>query len=304
MSTSVTSAGLKAAADKVIIAARPVVEMIKLFSTSLTAEASKKGSGVAVEVLNAVAGDFGASNGYTKSAGTIKPATVILNKHKKASYTISDTDALENELDPVWGSLAPTAAKAVAKAAVVDAMALLDYQNAKAVATAAHASLANFAAIRAIAEANGLNPEDCTLVLTPAVYAELLGLLPANVLGTGTAVVAGNIGQFLGFKAVIDAPNASTASAEGVNKGFGFIVPTGALAVAARVVKPLKAGGNLLESGTITDDETGFSFGTRVVIDADQGETTWSVDCLYGAALTYDAATNPNAPRYVQLAVA
>lgn len=304
MSTSVTKAGLKAAADKVILAARPVVEVIRLFSTNISPDSARKGDGVAVEVLSAVAGDFGSSNGYTKSNGTIKPATVTLDKHKKASFTIADTDALENELDPVWGAMTPANAKAVAKAVVTDVMALLTHTNAKAVVTAAHATLANFTAIRSIAEANGLDPADCVLALTPAAYADLLSVIPANVYGSDEAIRMGQIGAFIGFKAVIDAPNATTTSGASETKGFGFIIPTGAIAVAARTVKALKAGGNLLESGTITDDETGFTFGTRVVVDTDQGETTWNVDCLYGAALTYHASTNPNAPRYVQLKTA
>lgn len=304
MATSVTSSGLKAAADKVILASRPVVETLKLFSTSFTLEPSKKGAGVVVQVLNAVAGDFGSSNGYTKSSGTIKPATVILDQHKKASYTIGDTDALENELDPIWGSLAPSAGKAVAKAAVTHAMSILDYNHAKAVVQSGATTLADFTALRAVAEAQGLDPEDCVLILRPAQYAALLAVLPASVIGNGAAITAANIGSFVGFKAVIDAPNATTTSGSGETKGFGFIVPTGALAIAARVRQPLKQGGNLLESGTIQDEETGFPFGTRVVVDADQGETTWNVDTIFGAALTYDASTNPNAPRYVQLKTA
>lgn len=304
MVTSVALSGLKAAADKVIIASNPVVEILKLFSTNCSVESSKKGAGIVVQVLNAVAGDFGASNGYTKSAGTIKPATVIIDQHKKASYTISDTDALENELDPVWANLAPSAGKAVAKAAVAYAMSKLDYTHAKAVVQVATGTLADFTGYRATAEAQGLDPEDCVLALRPAQYATLLGLLPASVIGTSAAITAGNIGAFVGFKAVIDAPNATNQSGASETKGIGFIIPTGALAIAARIVKPLKAGGNLLDSGTITDDKTGFSFGTRVVVDTDQGETTWTVDALFGAALTYDASTNPNAPRYVQLKTA
>jgi hypothetical protein len=303
MATSVTSAGLKAAADKVILASRPAVEELKLFSVNLSVDPSKKGNGVVVEVVSAVAGDFGASNGYTKASGTIKPATVILDQHKKSSFTVSDRDALENELAPCWGTFGPAAGKAVARAAVQYAIGKLDFGNAKAVATAAYETISDFAGIRGIAEENGLDPADCVLVLTPAAYAKALAATPAHVLGDNAAIRAGVLGQFLGFKAVIDAPNASKTSADGVQKGFGFIVPTGALAVAARVVVPVKEGGNLIEFGTVQDDETGFAMGMRVVVDADQGECTWTVDALFGAALTYNATTNPNAPRYVQLAV-
>lgn len=303
MGTSVTSAGMKAAADKAILAARPVVEVLKLFSVDVSPDFAKKGSGVAVEVISAVASDFGANNGYTKSTGTIKPATVVLDQHKKSSFTIADRDVLENELAPVWGMMTPASAKAVAKAVVVHAVGKLDYSHAKAVVTAAHATLANFTAIRAAVEAQDLNPADCTLILTPDAYADLLAVLPANVYGGDEAIRMGQIGAFIGFKAVIDSPNATKTSGDSETNGFGFVVPTGALAVAARVVKPQVAG-ECIEAGTVTDDETGFTFGTRVVANSDQGELTYNVDSLFGAALTYDGSANPNAPRYIQLKTA
>lgn len=301
MATSVTSAGLKAAADKVILASRGVVEALKFFSTDFSVDVAKPGSAVAVEVLNAVAGDFGAQNGYTVSTNTIKPATVTLSQHKKSTYQISDIDALQNDLAPVWSHLAPTAGKAVAAAAVADAIALLTYGNAKAQITQTLSALGDFATVRAGVVAQSLDPADCALILTPAAYATLLTMLPVNVLGSDEALRRAELGSFLGFKAVIESPSAAVASSASANLGWGFVVPTGALAVACRVVAPVKAGGNLIEFGTIQDEETGFAFGQRVVVNADQGNCNWTVDALYGATLTYHATNCPNAPRYLQL---
>lgn len=293
MATSVTSAGLKAAADKIIIASRPSLEILRLFSTDFSVDNAKKGSGVAVEVLSATAGDFGAGNGYTKSTNKIAPANVVLNKHKKSTFTIGDIDALENEFAPVWSNLGPVAGKAVAAAAVADVCAVLTAASAKATVTNSAATLADFCEIRAGVVAEGLDPADCTLLLKPATYATLLSVLPANVLGADEAIRRGQIGAFLGFKAVIEAPSIA-------GEVKGYVVPTGAVAVAARTVQPVKQGGNLVEFGTIQDEETGFVFGQRVVIDADQGTCSWTVDSLYGCALAY--ASDNGAPRHLAVA--
>lgn len=310
MSTSVVSAGLKAAADKVILASRPVVEVIKLFSTNLSVDPAKKGDGVAVEILSATASDFGTSNGYTKSTNSIAPASVLLTNHKKSTYTIGDRDALENELAPCWANLAPTAGKAVAKAIVDVAMGVLDYAHRNAAITKDPATLADFAALRALVVNQKLDPADCVLALIPDYYAKLLAVIPQNILGSDEAIRRGQIGAFLGFKAVIEAPNASTVSGAAVSgvspeNGIGFVIPTGALAIAARVVVPVKEGGNLLEFGTVQDDETGLAFGMRVVIDADQGTCSWTVDALFGAArakqLLSDGEHYNGAPGYLQI---
>lgn len=293
MATSVTSSGLVAAADKVIVASSPVLEQITLFSTDFSLDAAKIGSGVAVEVLSATAGDFGAANGYTVSTNAIKPVTVTLGKHKKSTFAISDVDALQNELAPVWANLAPVAGKAIAKAVVEDVCTLLTSGDAKAKITKDASTLADFAEIRAKVVENGFDPADCTLLLKPEYYARLLAVLPTNVIGDSEAIRRAVIGSFLGFKAVVEAPHITS---------MGFIVPTGAVCVAARAIVPVKAGGNLVEFGTIQDETTGFVFGQRVVVDADQGTCAWTVDALYGVALSAKGADN--APGYLEVVAA
>jgi hypothetical protein len=101
---------------------------------------------------------------------------------------------------------------------------------------------------------------------------------------------------------VVCSPNCSKASAGDANNGIGFIVPEGAIATANRVVVPVRDGGNLIEFGTITDEATGFGFGQRVVVDADQGTCSWSVDTLFGAALSLQSSNG--APGYYQIKTA
>lgn len=307
MATSVTSQGLIAGADKVILAARPYLEFIKLFSTNFKAENAQQYSAVAVNVLAASSEDFGSSAGYTHATNTIKPATVTLNKHRKSTFTIGDVDALKNELAPCWSEMGPKAGEAIGKYAVQQVMALLTYSAATAQVTVATSTLADFTAMHAAALSKNLDPAQCALLLEPVTYSKLLALLPVNVIGSDEAIRSGMIGRFIGFKAVVCAPNASKisgAEVEGVapTKGVGFIVPDGAIATANRVVLPVREGGNLIEFGTITDEATGFAFGQRVVVDADQGTCSWSVDTLFGAALSLQSSNG--APGFYQLVTA
>lgn len=303
MATSVTSQGLVAGADKVILAARPFLEFTKLFSTNFQAVGSTQYSGVAVNVLAAASEDFGAGAGYTHPTNTIKPATITLDHHRKSTFTIGDIDALTNELAPCWGEMGPKAGEAIGKYVVQTIMGLLTYNKAtEQITQAAPAAIADFTAIHAAAIDKGLDPAQCVLIIEPVTYAKLLAALPNSVLGSDEAVRTGMIGRFLGFKAVVCSPNCSKASASSVNKGFGFIVPEGAIACANRVVVPVKEGGNLIEFGTITDEATGFAFGTRVVVDADQGTCSWSVDTLFGAALSLQSSNG--APGFYQLITA
>lgn len=304
MATSVTSQGLVAGADKVILAARPYLEFTKLFSTNFSSIGSTQYSGIAVSVLAASSENFGVGAGYTHPTNTIKPATITLSAHRKSTFTIGDVDALTNELAPCWAEMGPKAGEAIGKYVVQTIMSLLTYSAATAQITQATiASLADFTALHAAAIGKGLDPAQCVLILEPVTYSKLLAVLPQYVIGSDEAIRTGMIGRFLGFKAVVCSPNCSKVSAATpASNGFGFIVPEGAIASANRVVTPVREGGNLVEFGTITDEATGFSFGQRVVVDADQGTCSWSVDCLFGAALSLQSSNG--APGFYQLITA
>ena len=300
MATSVTSQGLIAGADKVILASRPYLEFIKLFSTNFEATNNALYNAIAVNVLSASSEDFGPGAGYTHATNSIKPATVELSSHRKSTYTIGDVDAIKNELAPCWAEMGPKAGEAIGKYVVQSVMGLLTYTAATAQITqATHASLADFTALRAQAMKKDLDPAQCVLLLEPVSYSNLLAVLPANVLGDDEAIRSGMLGRFVGFKAVVCAPNMSLASTGEANNAWALIVPEGAIATANRIVVPVKEGGNLIEFGTITDEATGFAFGQRVVVDADQGTCSWSVDCLFGAALSKQSSNG--APGFYQV---
>lgn len=304
MATSVTSQGLICGADRVILSSRPYLEFVKLFSTNLEPIAGAQYNGIAVNVLAADSENFGVGAGYTHPTASIKPATCTLAYHRKSTFTIGDVDAITNELSPVWSSAAPKAGEAVSKFVVETIMGLFTYSAATAQITqATTSSLADFTALHAATIGKGIDPAQCVLILEPVTYSKLLAVLPQYVIGTEDVLRSGMIGRFLGFKAVICSPNCSKVSAATpASNGFGFIVPEGAVAVANRVVTPIREGGNLLEFGTITDEATGWNFGMRAVTDADQGTLSITVDTLFGAALSKQSSNG--APGFYQLITA
>lgn len=309
MATSLTKKGLLAAADKVIVAARPALEIISQFTTDFSADAVKPGTGVAVDVLAASAETFvKTSANYTHTTGTIKPVIVATDIRKKSTFSLDDVDVLEDETAHLWNKFAPVAGAAVGKELVQSVTGKLTYDKRAAAITLGGSTLADFFALKAYMEGTaGIDASTCVLMLEPTTYSALCSVLNSGIVGDGSVVRGGIIGQALGFKAVYSAPTAPVESADGVNKGKGFIVPENAIAIVNRVVKPLKgAVGNLIEYGEVTDEVSGLTLSHRVVVDQADGECFWTVEGLFGSKLTAsDASGNATgAPGFYQIVVA
>ena len=107
MSTSLTKKGLIAASDKVIVAARPALEIISQFTADFSPEAVKPGTGVAVDVLTATAETFVKStNNYAHATGTIK--NFLVATPERSGWTLvrklpEPQAGSRNCLLPGWG---------------------------------------------------------------------------------------------------------------------------------------------------------------------------------------------------------
>jgi hypothetical protein len=114
MSTSLTKKGLVAASDKVIVAARPALEIISQFTTDFSDEAVKPGTGIAVDVLAATAETFekGTAN-YTHATNTIKNFLVATDFRKKSTFSLDDLDCIEDETAHCWDKFGPASGRAV-----------------------------------------------------------------------------------------------------------------------------------------------------------------------------------------------
>ena len=310
MSTSLTKKGLIAASDKVIVAARPALEIISQFTTDFSPEAVKPGTGVAVDVLTATAETFVKStNNYAHATGTIKNFLVATDIRKKSTFSLDDLDCLEDETAHCWGKFAPVSGRAVGVELVKSVTGKLTRTARAAYHTLGGTTLADFFGIRAYMEKTAkIDPATCVLLLEPTTYSALCSVLNAGIVGDGSVVRGGIIGAALGFKAIYSAPTVSTDSAaDSDGKGKGFVVPENALAIVNRVVKPAKGvAGNLIEYGEFTDETSGITMTQRVVVNADDGEIFWTTEGLFGSKLTAtDANGNATgAPGFYQIVVA
>lgn len=319
MGSSLQKKGLVAASDKVILAAEPALELVRLFTTDFSVDAAKKYDVISPKVLSSTASDFAkGTNNYVKEDNTVDYADVRLTNHKKSTYGFDDLDDMEDELAQIWDKLGPKAGRALSKSIIRTVCGVLTYDKREAAKTVKNglASLGDFTNIRSLTESANYDPEDCVLMLEPETYDKLIALLPQSVVGEGGIVNAGVIGARFGFKAIINAPNISKASGAAVSGvapslGVGFVVPSDAIAIAGRYVKPIKGqAGNLIEAGYTFDEKSGIVIGTRVVTAPDDGECYWTSECLFGAVLTKqlherDGEQVPNgAPGFLQLVTA
>ncbi len=308
MATSLTKKGLIAASDKVIVAARPALEIISQFTTDFSDEAVKPGTGIAVDVLAATSETFakGSAN-YKHTTNTIKNFLVATDLRKKSTYSLDDLDCIEDETAHCWSKFGPSAGRAVAKDIVRSVTGKLTRTARDGYYTLGGTTLSDFFKTRSYVEKLGIDPSGCIVLFEPDTYSALCSVLNAGVVGDGSVVRGAIIGAALGFKAIYSAPTISTDSAaDSDGKGKGFIVPENALAVVNRVVKPLKGeGGGLIEYGEFTDEISGVTLSTRVVVDAGDGEVFWTTEGLFGSKLTkLDSDGNATgAPGYYQIVV-
>lgn len=307
MSTSLTKKGLITASDKVIVAARPALEIISQFTTDFSDEAVKPGTGIAVDVLTATAETFDKdSANYGHATGVIKNFQVATDIRKKSTFALDDLDVLEDETAHCWSKFGPVSGRAVAVELVKSVTGKLTRTARDAAITLGGSTLADFLALSAYIEGTAkIDPSTCVLLLEPSTHKLLCSLLTASVVGDGGVIRGVAIGQALGFKAIYSAPTVNRDSAAANDgKGKRFIVPENALAIVNRVVKPLKgAVGDLVEYGEFTDEISGVTLTERVVVDQKRGEAYWTSEGLFGSKLTkIDASGNATgAPGYFQI---
>lgn len=305
MGASLTKKGLKAAADKAIIAARPALEIVKNFTIDFSEEAVKPGTGVVVDVIKASSEDFDKdSANYTHTTNTSTPVTVATDTRKKSTFELDDLDALEDETGAALAGDAEASGRAVGAALIKSITSKLSYSAAMSQYTLTGSTLADFFKVRAFVEkqvVDGFNidPAGCVFLLLPDYYSALCSVLNAGIVGDGSVVRGAIIGQALGFKAVYSAPTCSDLSANATQKGVGFIVPENALAIVNRVVKPLKGTvGGLIEYGEHKDEVSGLVTTHRVVYDAAKGTAYWTHEGLIGSKLTREAIAGSDPTAY------
>lgn len=310
MATSLTSPALVFASDKAILSTRKALAKVTQFATDFSADAVKPGTTLKIPVYDGgTAESFDASSAnYEHVTGTLKYASVTFANHVKATFQFDDKDFLIGLDSSVWGKAGDAAGRALSKSIVSAVSGLLTYDKAKAQVTGWTAGKAGLAGLRASCAANGLDPADCVVMLKSVQFAAILAALDSNVYGGSEAIRRGVIEGLYGFKAVIendDIPAVSGAEVSGTapTKGVGVVVPSDAVVVAGRLV-PVASPSAYQETGTVTDEVSGLSFGVRRHGSAATGANFLTVEALFGAALTYASDAADKAPRFLQVCVA
>lgn len=284
MASSLTSPGLKAVSDKCLIALRPYLTRLGGFTLDLSSDFIGREKFVAVPIVAGASESFNAASAnYAHTTGSLKYVDVSVANHVKATFSLTDTDCLEVDDAPMWTNFARAGADVIGADIVKGVMGkFTDAGAAKTLTLADGVTVSAVAGLAASVMAEGVDPSQCTLLLTPAAFFSLVGALPASVYGNADVIKAGRIdGALLGFGEIAVAPDVTTA-------GVGFVVPRGALAVATRIPKPPKGGAGYVEIGSQTDEISGFTLGVRVHVSPDVGETFLNIEAAYGAALTAD----------------
>jgi hypothetical protein len=265
--------------DKFIECIGKELERIADFSTDFSdAMINSVGETVVFPLVTAdAAGDFDdAANNYDRPAATLRDGKVTINQRKIAGFGIKPVQAATFH-PAYWEGKARLNARSVGLSVVNSVFGLVTAAN---FADTAAVTLAGFkkgsvAGLRSTVAAAGMSPGLCTVVLNPAYFAALLADLDASVYGGGEAIRSGRIPGLYGFKSVVEAPNYA---------GPGFVAYPSALAVASRVIRPLKTDAyDVFE--THADEATGLAFNTVVATATATGKTSLSVECSFGAAV-------------------
>jgi len=216
------------------------------------------------------------TNNYTRPVASLKDASVTINKHPITGFAIKPLQVATFQ-PSYWQGRARLNARSVGLSVVKEVFGLVTATNFPKSETVAAATFKKnvVAALRALAVNNNMAPGSTVVVLNPVYFALLLADLDASVYGGPEAIRNGHIPGLFGFRDIVEAPNYA---------GPGFLAYPSALAVASRVLRPLRTEGyDVFE--THQDDATGFAFNTVVSTELGTGRTSMAVDCNFGAAV-------------------
>jgi hypothetical protein len=225
------------------------------------------------------------TNNYGRTAATMNDCKVTLSERKIVGFGI--TAAQNTNFRPQWWEgKADLNANALGTAVTNALLALVTGANFGDLETdKLQISLANFgrkqiAAMRAKIVKAGIDPAQASLNLNPDFFSALLADLDSQVYGGKEAIVGGMIPGLLGFRSVIEQPTYNDP---------GFVALPSALAVGARVFKPLDTKG-YGEFSVITEADTGMPISRVMVTDLNTGKTSMSNDVVFGVSVGQSTA--------------
>ena len=266
---------LKVAAESAILAAHANLAKISLFAKSFSELEGRPGSSVVVPVYDfTAAADFVAgSNDYGTGTNEVNGVEITLDQHLVKSVSITDQNLAETGINWVRDTnmaLADNLTRGINKYV----FGLINQTSCPNAATFNPTEKKFVADLYQVASDKDIPVDRAVVVLNPATFAKVLGMLDANIYGGTDAIRLGVIPGLYGFKGFV----CSTFLGEGLN---GAIIQDSAIGVASRYLAPATPGAYPESWSAVTEE--GMALGARRFMDLSKGNDIFAMDALFGA---------------------
>lgn len=225
--------------------------------------------------LNAAAEFDASTNNYFSGQKEVVGETVNLNSHIVKSCMYTDRDVAETDVQ-FARDYGIGIGDCLGKAVYEKVIGLLNDTSVTKSATMAGTAKLDFAGLFKAVYDNDLDISETALLLTPDMFAKLLGTLDANVYGGTEAIRGGRIPGLYGFKSVICATGLAT-------DWKGALVDVNSVAMAGRYLAPMA--GVYAATWQASDDRSGLPIGFREGCDLATGRRYIAGEVLFGCAL-------------------
>lgn len=266
----------KAISEYAVFAAHKNLAKLQLFSHTFTELEGRPGESIAVPVYDlAAAASFNVdTNNYGSGTNEVGGMLINLDQHLVKSVAITDKELAFTGIS--WArDTASALAESLTRGINSYVFGLINETNVSLTASFDATAKNVVANLYAVAEENDLPVDKCIVVLNPAQYAKVLGLVDYSLIGTGDYLTTGVINNLFGFKAFVCSSN--------LPSGKGCIILDEAMGIASKYLAPMTPDA-YPEAWAITD-ESGLTMGARRFMDLNKGSNNFSMDVLFGAKL-------------------
>ena len=270
-----TELQLKVAAESAILAAHSNLAKISLFAKSFSELEGRPGSSVVVPVYDftPAAGFVAGSNDYGTGTNEVNGVEITLDQHLVKSVSITDQQLAETGINWVRDTnmaLADNLTRGINSYV----FGLINAVSCPTAVTFNPAEKKFVADLYKVAADNDIPVDRAVVVLNPATFAKVLGMLDASAYGGTDAIRLGVIPGLYGFKGFV----CSTFLGVGLN---GAIIQDSAIGVASRYLAQATPGAYPESWSAVTDE--GMALGARRFMDLNKGHDIFAMDALFGA---------------------
>lgn len=271
-------------ADKFLKTFVAALTPLRAFSTDFSPEFSERGKTVNVPVVGGAGPSYDFAGSYSQNKDSdVDSIPVILDRHKVQSLHLTDKEVSESSW-PTMERLAEAKARQLAQDVLTDIWSIVTAANYGAAALtdveATDFDSAKVLALRGACANRNMPVDSRALIINDAYYTNLLGdpKISQSYLAQMSApsLIEARVPRIYGFDVY------ETTIMPENNEGLvGFAAHPRGMVVAMRYLRPLRPE-SYLESGAMSDPETGITLGYRRFYDNDSGKEIAAFECVYG----------------------